>query len=105
MRISDWSADGCSSDLAAQLRVDARIVHQAIGDQWHAIEQHLLVCHHRTTLGRPVRLGPVALDQVRAESFGPLGVDRGVLARPRPEVRRVGKELVSTCRYRWSPYY
>src|SRR3546814_415884 len=70
--------------LAAQLRVDARIVHQAIGDQWHAIEQHLLVCHHRTTLGRPVRLGPVALDQVRAESFGPLGVDRGVLARPEP---------------------
>src|SRR3546814_18869474 len=25
-------------------------------------------------------------------------------ARKRSEARRVGKELVSTCRYRWSPY-
>src|SRR3546814_14443049 len=26
-----------------------------------------------------------------------------VRRRPRPEERRVGKECVSTCRYRWSP--
>src|SRR3546814_16653217 len=32
-------------------------------------------------------------------------VDRGQTARdPRSEARRVGKECVSTCRSRWSPY-
>src|SRR3546814_16931066 len=37
-------------------------------------------------------------------------VDRNAMARPRPETgrseeRRVGKECVSTCRSRWSPYH
>src|SRR3546814_4693835 len=29
----------------------------------------------------------------------------GVVAPARSEARRVGKECVSTCRYRWSPYH
>src|SRR3546814_12881882 len=42
--------------------------------------------------------------------WGGLGPLEGALAfflhrrRPRPEERRVGKECVSTCRSRWSPY-
>src|SRR3546814_17279449 len=34
---------------------------------------------------------------------GPLGLH--VEGDRRPEERRVGKECVSTCRYRWSPYH
>src|SRR3546814_15989794 len=30
---------------------------------------------------------------------------RKIVSRERSEERRVGKECVSTCRYRWSPYH
>src|SRR3546814_6771482 len=47
------------------------------------------------------------VDDVRT-AFGHL-VDmralQAVLAQPRSEERRVGKECVSTCRSRWSPYH
>src|SRR3546814_15126339 len=51
-----------------------------------------------------------AVDTVRAAMRGqPLvhlaAVPRLVLHRPRSEERRVGKECVSTCRSRWSPYH
>src|SRR3546814_3229895 len=36
------------------------------------------------------------------ERFG--GMDRGSIHHLRSEERRVGKECVSTCRSRWSPY-
>src|SRR3546814_12010588 len=46
----------------------------------------------------------------RRQYTPPLGVERqqelliqGLLAPDRSEERRVGKECVSTCRYRWSP--
>src|SRR3546814_5432106 len=35
----------------------------------------------------------------------PGAVARGRLSHPRSEERRVGKECVSTCRSRWSPYH
>src|SRR3546814_15585756 len=38
--------------------------------------------------------------QIRVEARQPLQ-----LMRPRSEERRVGKECVSTCRSRWSPYH
>src|SRR3546814_1388606 len=89
MRISDWSSDVCSSDLAE----------------------------------RPVNAVGIA-------SFGPVDLDPGsprfghIRTTPKPgwsgadilgsvqsvltcrsEERRVGKECVSTCRSRWSPYH
>src|SRR3546814_18247949 len=33
------------------------------------------------------------------------GIAEALLATARPEERRVGKECVSTCRSRWSPYH
>src|SRR3546814_14876471 len=36
--------------------------------------------------------------------FGKSSTGGAVLFTPRSEERRVGKECVSTCRYRWSPY-
>src|SRR3546814_14046189 len=99
MRISDWSSDACSSDLPA--RVVDRQDRRGLG----AIFGH----------ARPHRLGIVvgaALElMVAAHVAG--AVDLGLLVafvialaahRTRSEERRVGKECVSTCRSRWSPY-
>src|SRR3546814_18684658 len=44
---------------------------------------------------------PFALQRIHA--YSPLDV--GLLMMPRSEERRVGKECVSTCRSRWSPYH
>src|SRR3546814_8609346 len=74
MRISDWSSDVCSSDLFAILHF-----------LWL---QH--VCLPSDTVGRSIRR------RVGFPFIAPAGP-------PRSEERRVGKECVSTCRYRWSP--
>src|SRR3546814_1294915 len=71
MRISDWSSDVCSSDLAAG--------HRVTGAQREAAD-----------------LARRDVDVVRT------GEIRAVR---RSEERRVGKECVSTCRSRWSPYH
>src|SRR3546814_12041804 len=75
VRISDWSSDVCSSDLALQL---AAVV------QLHAD----VATANQLTLD----------EQLRKRL--PVGV-----ARERSEERRVGKECVSTCRSRCSPYH
>src|SRR3546814_12003395 len=82
MRISDWSSDVCSSDLIPKsgdfivrdMGEDNVIVTR---DRQGEIHVSLNVCPHR---GMKVCLGE------------------------RSEERRVGKECVSTCRSRWSPY-
>src|SRR3546814_8531165 len=82
MRISDWSSDVCSSDLAEDL---ARQVPAA---------------HHDALARRPPEL---ASDLVHVSSFfRTSGLTR---LRGRSEERRVGKECVSTCRSRWSSYH
>src|SRR3546814_1762890 len=86
MRISDWSSDVCSSDLASD---DATVV--------------LLDDHH----GGPRRH---AVDEVRPArrrvGEGRFSLEARIgLGAVRSEERRVGKECVSTCRSRWSPYH
>src|SRR3546814_10322267 len=79
MRISDWSSDVCSSDLQAAARLfDA--LHQADASAAPAI----------------------AVASIPAEGLGVAINDR---LKRRSEERRVGKECVSTCRSRWSPYH
>ncbi len=68
--------------LARQRGVDLAVRDEAVGDQRHAVQRHPLVRHHGRALLAPVRLAVAALDQVRAEALGPLGLDRGVLAGP-----------------------
>src|SRR3546814_9624538 len=82
MRISDWSSDVCSSDL------------------------HLLARVGRERQRDRVRLADdMMVDPVKP--FEPLGreVVRHRSIDPRSDERRVGKEYVSTCRSRWSPYH
>src|SRR3546814_18778212 len=85
MRISDWSSDVCSSDLhpvPLALRDDHRLLTGADRIQ----QQHVVV---------PERQRGSAVPHV------PLLAGQTV----RSEERRVGKECVSTCRSRWSPYH
>src|SRR3546814_12123955 len=83
MRISDWSSDVCSSDLFLECRK--------------------LVCDRpaRCTRDKPhLRLLRIVVQFVDHA----IDVVRQTLAQ-RSEERRVGKECVSTCRSRWSPYH
>src|SRR3546814_3111261 len=77
MRISDWSSDVCSSDLYDRLLNELK--------QIEADNPDLIT---------PPRA--VARPAVRATALA---------APARSEERRVGKECVSTCRSRWSPYH
>src|SRR3546814_3819762 len=92
MRISDWSSDVCSSDLLVAARDAARsgvaLVVTATGLAF--------------ALGQ--RLDRASLEQRRLvdEDQAASGRARRVI---RSEERRVGKECVSTCRSRWSPYH
>src|SRR3546814_1811241 len=78
MRISDWSSDVCSSDL---MPTGLCVTHPITGEQidvW--VGNYVLM------------------------SYGD-GAVMGVPGHDRSEERRVGKECVSTCRSRWSPYH
>src|SRR3546814_5074705 len=100
MRISDWSSDVCSSDLAVDQALLAGEVHRPRacprGDQ----EVPRLMgpaVDDEPVLGLERRGAVERLDTVAGEArFHVLG--------HRSEERRVGKECVGTCRSRWSPY-
>src|SRR3546814_14563396 len=97
MRISDWSSDVCSSDLerravreAEAVEAGAIIFDEAADDALGA--QHLGRGQHQ--VGRGDAFLQLA-GEFEADDFGD----------QRSEERRVGKECVSTCRSRWSPYH
>src|SRR3546814_11964167 len=97
MRISDWSSDVCSSDLAVAQQVvlaqaAAKLV---IGQAELAGRGALVVALCRQGLLKQVMLDPF---QVVAQVEGASRVRQD-----RSEARRVGKECGSTCRSRWSP--
>src|SRR3546814_9369487 len=84
MRISDWSSDVCASDLNRAAVDDA--------------------------LTQPPMLVRAAVKQREDLALG--GAEEGDVVAPRDlhgaassEERRVGKECVSTCSSRWSPYH
>src|SRR3546814_18317492 len=86
MRIGDWSSDVCSSDLD-YLRQEQLFIAASKG---FAVDPGGIVPGIRLHAG-----------------FRQLWQDRDVKERDgsRSEERRVGKECVSTCRSRWSPYH
>src|SRR3546814_20152348 len=102
MRISDWSSDVCSSDLPAvalQGMEGAEHGGQDLGLEALALQGQQAVVERLQMLARVLN--------VDAEELGrDLEVRHGRrLRRGRSEARRVGKECVSTCRSRWSPYH
>src|SRR3546814_15428915 len=104
MRISDWSSDVCSSDL-----------HQIA----EPLMRHFMRQDHENALLVSFRGDPgiIQQDAFKGEDRAPVlhRAEKLALAgtchiiqlrqRERSEERRVGKEGVSTCRSRWSPYH
>src|SRR3546814_10730603 len=76
MRISDWSSDVCSSDLIGEHGDRAR------NGRHHRHDQRVAIAHMAQLMRHDARHFVA-----------------------RSEARRVGKECVSTCRSRWSPYH
>src|SRR3546814_11909345 len=96
MRISDWSSDVCSSDLAQVLDHQATAVKQRrTYAQSHVYAFFDQIDHAITNLHMNLnkRVTGLIVGQHRA--------DYGL--HQRSEERRVGKECVSTCISRWSP--
>src|SRR3546814_18022812 len=98
MRISDWSSDVCSSDLLVFLII-------ALGEAGGIFE------HAARAVGEP-EVDPELKEQRREnhDKQGRRGRDQRkerheTDVEARSEERRVGKECVSTCRSRWSPYH
>src|SRR3546814_5715184 len=87
MRISDWSSDVCSSDLGREHL--AKTVRKAAGGRGQAPQADPR--HDR--IAPPAKVDPPPKGKGETDVTG------------RSEERRVGKECVSTCRSRWSPYH
>src|SRR3546814_8312521 len=84
MRISDWSSDVCSSDLATAVATSPADKARAIRDARFATR------------------GSRARGSARIWFAIPSSDDRLASAMARSEERCAGKECVSTCRTRWS---
>src|SRR3546814_20496796 len=112
MRISDWSSDVFSSDLVVNgwsvptqyvewdLKSSARIIAEHDVAVIPVVSNPYTVCKTNNRLVFALHLGlPVVADPIPSyQAFSEACVLRS-------EARRVGKECVSTCRYRWWQYH
>src|SRR3546814_3913282 len=85
MRISDWSSDVCSSDLPANEASSTWYPIPGIGSNGNYQTRYFL---YQTSSSPSIYTMAIK-----------------VMKPDRSEERRVGKECVSTCRSRWSPYH
>src|SRR3546814_11555887 len=102
MRISDWSSDVCSSDL------------QMIGMSGVDMPARAARAQIASAINVVVQIGRLSDGRRRLMSLSEItGMEGEVVTMQdifrfrmmRSEERRVGKECVSTCRSRWSPYH
>src|SRR3546814_3020951 len=115
MRISDWSSDVCSSDLTLFGKAFDRATGTVNLDRvTAATRQHTAefagLLRQRLEAAKldpnqPVNLSIGADHRVIVDNSNPQAADIAKLFQDRSEERRVGKECVSTCRSRWSPYH
>src|SRR3546814_13137362 len=112
MRISDWSSDVCASDLdQAPARTVAALPYlTAIGIEDAIVEvdirtrrclddENLVAADAETPVTEPCQQRRLRIKTTRSR----IDHDK-IIAGASSEERRVGKECVSTCRYRRSPY-
>src|SRR3546814_19885944 len=105
MRISDWSSDVCSSDLGPGLVALAEgpdaVEPGAVGERVASVGADAVAELEEAGDGL------VEVDRRDLEEVGVAGFDisgPGTGEAVRSEERRVGKECVSTCRSRCTPY-
>src|SRR3546814_8661776 len=98
MRISDWSSDVCSSDLVLMFGPES------------CVNSTRPLSHERKLrmTGNDILQIPRRTEVPNGAAM--VGIKHGpdllaVYSAGRSDERRVGKECVSTCRSRWSPYH
>src|SRR3546814_20381808 len=95
MRISDWSSDVCSSDLCGLeggLALCERIK-LALDSEGVKASYGLAATNKTIRISQALTIADQAMYQQKRQK------------KSRSDERRVGKECVSTCRSRWSPYH
>src|SRR3546814_19656314 len=117
MRISDWSSDVCSSDLVEEPYIAAGTVSSfsqqglPVAIEWAfarveergAMQALWTKLRDRAGDDRDACL-PIGMGAA-VENTGAMRGDIGAPEGERSEERSVGKECVSTCRHRGSPYH
>src|SRR3546814_11518772 len=98
MRISDWSSDVCSSDLAEPPLIEAGC--EGTPSMTKQDLDQLAIATIRTLSTDAVQQARSTGQVIGMKTFG-----ASAPPQERSEERRVGKECVRTCRYRWSPYH
>src|SRR3546814_18371126 len=100
MRISDWSSDVCSSDLV-DLNAFLHIDRDLTLAQADAADQQLAQGQAGPLTGIPIAHKDVFATQGWRTTAASKMLEH--YTSPRSEESRVGKEGVSTGRYRWTP--
>src|SRR3546814_16996156 len=106
MRISDWSSDVCSSDLGARGRRprcnDAKLFHRFLKPMATCLRCRQDWTHQQAD-DFPAYVSILLTGHIMAPIIIALVQETALSLAARSAERRVGKECVSTCRYRWSP--
>src|SRR3546814_12603407 len=107
MRISDWSSDVCSSDLFNFIFVNTE--HGWIWAHAYQFDKDTATFIVETTpeVFEAFGFGEMSQEECcrLCEKIFADHLGGHELMTNRSEERRVGKECVSTCRSRWSPYH
>src|SRR3546814_13246759 len=102
MRISDWSSDVCSSDLVGKgnkfYSNEAQLSGTLYGDRLNFVVGYYY--QHAPSTPDLVNVGSI---QKVFGGITTLNLGYSATGQFRSEERRVGKECVRTCRYRWPP--
>src|SRR3546814_16916255 len=111
MRISDGSSDVCSSDLLGSVAGDIALIQGAsavviAGGLGARLVNHLPHSGFAERFAAKGRFETMLRDMpVNLITLSEPGLFGAAAAFARSEERRVGKECVSKCRSRWSPYH
>src|SRR3546814_15759021 len=108
MRISDWSSDVCSSDLATKGVVITEVKDGSPSAEKGLKAGDVIVEVDQEEVATPAEVVE-KVEKAKTEGYRVVTLlvfrqgDFQWIAVRRSEERRVGKECVSTCRSRWSP--
>src|SRR3546814_15762261 len=107
MRISEWSSDVCSSDLALRRKPEASASAEIKSRRGRSPDLRGvgLFAANQKPSGRSPDYVRTTSSPLTSTATARSDSPRQGPATQRSEERRVGKECVRTCRSRWSPYH